>query len=313
MFTPTFSVIIPAYNAEATLRTTVESVLNQSDPDLEVIIVDDGSTDGTLRAMLDAGCKDMRVRVVSQPNAGVSATRNYGASLARGKFLAFLDSDDQWEPQKLETHRELHETDGSVQASFAKVVFCADKSGVMSHGRSHSEVTLASQNGEHCINDMVVENPVCTTSNLVISRQAFADCGGFDETLRHAEDQELLARLVSQGAILRGIDQTLVKYRMSEDGLSSNLEAMLAGWRRFAGKWLDAENLAQAEATYYRYLARRALRTGASLRSVRSYVRRGIAAHRSSFMSARSRSILTICGAYGGGMMPASMRRAVFA
>ena len=313
MHTPTFSVIIPAYNAEATLAATVESVLNQSDPDFEVVIVDDGSTDGTLCAMLDAGCRDMRVRVVSQPNAGVSATRNYGASLARGKFLAFLDADDQWKPNKLETHRRLHESDKSAQASFAKVVFCADKPGSMPSGRSFSEVSLASQLGAHCINDVVVENPVCTTSNFVISRSAFLKSGGFDETLRYAEDQELLARLVNQGVIIRGIDRILVKYRMSEDGLSSNFEAMLDGWRRFSSAWLSGEDLAHAEAQYFRYLARRALRTGASTRSVRSYVRRGIAAHRASFMSARSRSILTICGAYGGGMIPASMRRAVFA
>ncbi|MEP3420949.1 MAG: glycosyltransferase family 2 protein [Erythrobacter sp.] len=313
MLKPTFSVIIPAYNAEATLRTTVASVLNQSFSDFEIIIVDDGSTDGTLLAMLDAGCMDIRVRAVSQSNAGVSAARNFGVSLARGRFLAFLDADDQWTFDKLQKHFEFHEADALIDGSFAQVAFCADGSGVLPIGRTVSKVDAGYSIGAISINDVVVQNPVCTTSNFVVSRRAFNAIGGFNENLRYAEDQELLTRLVSQGVTIGGIDQTLVKYRMSEDGLSCDFEAMLDGWRTFAGDWLQGDDFAHAEATYCRYLARRALRAGASMPTVRSYVRRGLAAHRSTFMAARSRSILTICGAFAGGLLPVSMRRAVFA
>lgn len=313
MSNPTFSVIIPAYNAEATIRTTVASVLEQSEPDFEVIIVDDGSTDRTLLAMLDIGCTDLRVRAVSQPNSGVSAARNYGASLARGKLLAFLDADDQWYPDKLNQHRKLHDADPLIEASFAQVAFCADTSGKMVDGPSVSQVSEGSQLAGHGIADVVIKNPVCTTSNFVITREAFAASGGFKESLRYAEDQELLARLVSSGVRIRGVDHTLVKYRMSEDGLSCDFEAMLAGWRSFASEWLDRDDLARAEATYCRYLARRALRAGTSVTLARTYVRRGLALDRQTFMSERSRSILTICGAYAGGMMPSSMRRAIFA
>lgn len=313
MSNPKFSVIIPAYNAEATLRSTVASVLKQSEPDFEVIIVDDGSTDGTLLAMLELSCIDLRVRAVSRPNSGVSATRNYGASLARGEILAFLDADDQWYPNKLRQHRELHETETLVQVSYAKVAFCADSDGALRAGPSVSSFPTEATQAVHSVSDVVIENPACTTSNLVISRKAFDTSGGFKESLRYAEDQEFLARLVSSGANVRAIDQTLVKYRMSEDGLSCDLEAMLSGWLTFAGEWLGRDELAQAEATYCRYLARRALRAGASMTSARAYVRRGLAANRATFMSARSRSLLTICGAYAGGMLPSSMRRAVFA
>lgn len=310
---PIFSVIIPAYNAEATLCSTIASVLEQSEPNFEVIIIDDGSTDGTLHVMLELSGLDARIRAVSKPNSGVSATRNFGASLARGEFLAFLDADDQWYPDKLETHLELHRMEVSAKASFGEVHFCGESDGALVPGRSVSRVANGTSFAQHDIADVVIENPVCTTSNLVIASDAFAASGGFKDSLRYAEDQELLVRLVHRGISIRGIDTPLVKYRMSEDGLSCDFDAMLAGWRSFASKWLFGVDLAQAEATYCRYLARRALRAGAATSTARTYVRMGLAADRSTFMAQRFRSILTICGAFLGGALPASMRRAVFA
>nr|WP_298927026.1 glycosyltransferase [uncultured Erythrobacter sp.] len=309
MSDPKFSVIIPAFNAEKTLRTTVSSVLKQSEPDLEIIIVDDGSTDATLLAMLEVGCQDLRIRAVSQPNSGVSAARNYGASLARGQYLAFLDADDQWHDEKLAEHGKVHTKDIGLDASFAEVAFCAAQTGLLVAGPRASKVDKR----DYTLNEVVVENAVCTTSNLVIRRDVFRQIGGFNVDLRYAEDQEFLARLIGQGLRLGGIARPLVRYRMSEDGLSCDFEAMLAGWRTFACNWLEIDDLVRAEATYCRYLARRVLRAGGDMAVARSYVRRGLAAHRPTFMSARSRSLLTICGAYAGGLMPTSMRRAVFA
>ena len=306
---PHFSVIIPAYNASGTIRSTLASVLVQTDRDLEVILVDDGSTDDTLSLLLDIGCKDMRVRVVSQPNGGVSSARNFGASLAKGSLLAFLDADDQWESTKLAKHRAAHDADPMLDVSFAQVAFCYDKPGQLIGSRSHSKVPK----GYLDIADVVVENPVCTTSNFVIRRDAFEDIGGFEEDLRYAEDQEILARLLGSGHLASGIDEELVFYRMSQDGLSCDFDAMLTGWLSFAGQWLNGEELAQAEATYCRYLTRRALRSGARIEVARSFAKRGLKAHRASFMAAGSRSILTLGGVISGTVMPASIRRAVFA
>ena len=309
MKTPHFSVIIPAYNASQTIRSTVASVLLQTDRDLEIILVDDGSTDDTLSLLLDIGCKDARVRVVSQPNGGVSSARNFGANLARGSLLAFLDADDQWESTKLAKHRVAHEADPMLDVSFAQVAFCPDRAGQLIAGRSHSRVP----EGYLDIADVVVENPVCTTSNFVIRRDAFEDIGGFDEDMRYAEDQEILARLLGFGHLASGIEEELVLYRMSEDGLSCDFDAMLTGWLSFAGQWLSSEELAEAEATYCRYLTRRALRSGAHIEVARSFAKRGLEAHRASFMAAGSRSILTLGGVIAGAVMPVSVRRAVFA
>lgn len=310
---PKFSIIIPAYNAESTLRDTVASVLIQGEQDFEVIIVDDGSSDGTLAVMRDLACADWRVRIVSQPNSGVSAARNYGASLAHGTLLAFLDADDQWYANKLQKHRQIHDHDPRMGASYAGVAFCADTAGAMNAGPTKSRVAKGALLATHDIGNVVVENPICTTSNFVVLRDVFVASGGFKSELRYAEDQELLARLVGYKVPIRGIDQTLVKYRISEDGLSCDFEAMLAGWRSFAETLLVEDDFAKAEAQYYRYLARRALRAGAKMTTVRSFVRRGLAADRTSFMSAQARSTLTVVGAYAGGILPPSLRRTVFA
>ncbi|MEP2734876.1 MAG: glycosyltransferase family A protein [Erythrobacter sp.] len=309
MSNPTFSVIIPAYNAATTLRSTVESAQKQTIKNIQIIIVDDGSTDQTTQIMLELASEDPRIRAISQSNSGVSAARNFGAKMARGRLLAFLDADDQWQPDKLVYHLAIHEADELIDASFAKVAFCPEKNGEIVDGRSVS----ATPYGYIDLSDVLIENATCTTSNLVIDAVAFAEIGGFDESLRYAEDQELLVRLIEQGRLIRGISACLVKYRMSEDGLSCDFEAMLHNWRSFAAEWLGSEELAKAEAIYCRYLTRRALRSGAEISVARSLVRRGLRSDKQTFLSGGKRSLLTLSGAIAGGAMPAAMRRSVFA
>lgn len=304
-----FSVVIPAYNAAGTLGSTVASVLAQTDQDFEIVIVDDGSSDNTLKVMLELASMDTRIRAVSKSNSGVSATRNFGADLAKGKQLAFLDADDQWQPEKLAQHRAAHAVDPLLIASFAKVEFAPEKRGKIVQGRTFSSVPTDYLD----IADVVVENAVCTTSNFVIERAAFQALGGFDETMRYAEDQELFARVIADGCLVKGIDQPLVRYRMSEDGLSCDFEAMLSHWRRFASFWIEGDEFAQAEATYCRYLTRRALRAGASMRVARSFAQRGLSADPATFIAGGARSFLTLGGAIAGGALPASLRRTVFA
>ncbi|HYE37152.1 glycosyltransferase family A protein [Methylocaldum sp.] len=102
--TPLVSVVIPAYNAMAFLRQTLDSVLAQTYDNLEVIVVDDGSTDGTSDLLHGYG---ERITVLRQANAGQAAARNYGARVARGDMLAFLDSDDLWDAAKIARQVEL--------------------------------------------------------------------------------------------------------------------------------------------------------------------------------------------------------------
>lgn len=99
---PLVSVVVPAFNAAASLQQTLDSVLAQSFPSFEIIVVDDGSQDATAAIAGRASARDGRIRVVHQRNAGVGAARNAGLRLARGKYIAPLDADDLWSPRKLE-------------------------------------------------------------------------------------------------------------------------------------------------------------------------------------------------------------------
>ena len=101
------SVIIPIYNGGRFVESAVKSVLAQTVSDWELVIVNDGSTDGT-RAILERLCaQDARIHVHHQPNGGVSAARNAGIALAKGEYLAFLDADDEWYPDCLETYERV--------------------------------------------------------------------------------------------------------------------------------------------------------------------------------------------------------------
>ena len=100
---PRVSVVVPLYNKAAFVQRTLDSILTQSEPDLEVLVVDDGSTDDGLALVAERGLTEPRLRLVTQPNAGPGAARNHGLRLARGEYVTFLDADDAWRPGFLAT------------------------------------------------------------------------------------------------------------------------------------------------------------------------------------------------------------------
>ena len=309
MSTPRFSVVIAAYNAQRTIAETIDSVLAQSETDFEIVAIDDGSSDGTLQILLGYAAVDERVRVASQSNQGVSAARNLGVAKATGELIAFLDADDVWHSEKLARHAQLHDSEPAVEASFARIAFCTDRDGTLRAGRTRSSVPA----GACALEDVIIENAVCTMSNLVVERQALLAIGGFDRTMRHVEDQDLLARLVGNGHVLRGIPETLVGYRMSADGLSCDFAAMLSAWKDLASRWAHRIDVKRGEALYCRYLARRALRSGSTTTLARSFVRRGLTSDRKAFFSGGPRGVMTAGAALAGGAIPARARSTLFA
>lgn len=306
---PYFSVVLPAYNAAQTVGEAIRSVLEQHFDDFELVLIDDGSSDDTLHRMLFYANRDDRIRVVSRRNGGVSSARNLGIELARGRYIAFLDGDDQWRANKLLCHRRLHERQRDLAGSFARIAFRPPAGRGMGPARTHSTVP----SGTLTLEQVLGENPSCTTSNLVVLRAALCDSGGFDETISHAEDQELLARMIAGGYRLAGIDETLVDYRMSEGGLSSDLGAMLAGWAVLADRYRQVADLSGAEALYCRYLARRALRTGGPARAALGFAMRGLRADAHAFMEDFRRGALTLAGATFSPFIPRPMRQRLFA
>ncbi|QWC57441.1 glycosyltransferase [Erythrobacter sp. 3-20A1M] len=310
MKTPRFSVIIPVHNAEKTISAAIESVLRQSFKDFEIIVIDDGSTDDSVRKMLRFARDDERVRSFAKNREGVSATRNQGADLARGEFLAFLDADDCWTFDKLSRHNRLHIENEDIEASYAKIAFRSE----MQNGQLAKPMTFSSvPDGPLDLATVLPENPVCTTSNLVIKRETFVGMGGFRKGMNHAEDQEFLARFVDEGRRIVGIDHWLVDYRMSPDGLSCDYEAMLAGWRTLAAKFADRFDMRSAEAVYCRYLARRILRAGGPAPLARQMAFDGVRSDWRAFFSDTRRGALTLGAAIGSSLMPARVRANVFA
>ena len=309
MNTPKFSIVIPVYNAQATLPAAIASVLDQTDSDWELILIDDGSADGSLMQMLSYSHDDARIRSLSQANKGPSIARNLGAELARGEFLAFLDADDVWDTGKLAAHRAFHAENPHIMASFARVEFRDMETSARGSAPTLSTVPT----GPLTLPQVIAENPVCTTSNLVIRRDVFAALGGFCPSKVHAEDQEFVARAIDSGIGIAGIDAVLVRYCMTESGLSADLEKMFSGWRVLAQSYADRIDLPAAEAVYYRYLARRALRTGASPRLACHYMFAGLRLDTAAFLADRRRGVMTVLGTLAALAMPQMMRRRVFA
>lgn len=301
---PRFSVIIPAFNAAATLPATLASLHRQTCTDWEALVVDDGSTDATRAIAAAAG---PRVRLLANPEKGPSAARNHGAVQAQADILAFLDADDLWAPEKLARMAEAF-ADPATDAAFAGIEF-------FRHQPGDSRVTSTVPPGPLRIGTLIGENPVCTLSNLCVRRAVFAASGGFDTKLVHNEDLEWLIRLAGRGARIIGLPERLVWYRTSPAGLSADHAAMregraaaLATARRF-GVLPDA----RAEAIHLRHLARRALRLDAGGLTALRLTAEGIATSPAGFLSPARRGALTALAALAAPALPRPVRRALFA
>jgi len=182
--TPFFSVIIPTFNRKDFLKIAIESVLEQTCRDFELIIVDDGSTDGT-ETMLD-NYEDQKIKYLLQENKGVSSARNRGLEESKGRFIAFLDSDDKWVDEKLETTIEYIDKYPDINIFHSEETWYKNKK-------------LHNQKNKHKKPDGYVyfkALPLCciSISTAVIRRDVFDDIGVFDETLPACEDYDFWLR-----------------------------------------------------------------------------------------------------------------------
>jgi glycosyltransferase involved in cell wall biosynthesis len=309
---PTFSVVMPAYNAVTTLAEAANSVITQTDPDWELLIVDDGSTDSTFELACRLSMDEPRIRVVTKANEGVSAARNHGAALAEGKLLAFLDSDDALMPNALALHRRHFEASPDLAVSYGRVAFCNARLEPQGRSSAHPPAELHPAMA-------LGENPICTGSNLVVRSYIFGRTGGFDKTLRHAEDQEWLFRILASGAgTISGIDRVLVLYRASPGGLHGDLAAMEAGWETMISRAAQTSPEAVrhhrclAKALHLRSLARRALRVPAQAGLALPYIARALALAPPLLWQSR-RTIQTLAGALAAALIPTQSGRAVLA
>ena len=271
---PLISVVIPCFNCEVTLRETLESILAQSWPNLEIIAVDDSSTDNTHAILRGYAIRDKRVRVIRQANAGCGAARNAGIRHARGQFIGLIDADDLWAQEYLAAHMQRFAADAKLGVSFTRVRF------IENDGMPTSETTRPKLSGIRP-QDILQDNP-CGCAMMVARRQVFVDIGLFNDKLRRAEDQEWLFRVALTPWKIEGIDRVMADYRNSPAGLSADLEAQFKAYlellehvRRIAPDVVGRhQRLAVAHMLHY--LARRAIRLGLDRSVVRGFLLRAL-------------------------------------
>jgi len=203
------SVIIPTHNRAHTLSRAVESVMKQSLPPTEIIVVDDGSTDGTAALIQEKfpGC-----RYLHQQNQGVSSARNSGIAAATGDWLAFLDSDDEWMPSKLAAQRSALESSPSIHLCHTEEIW-------IRNGKRVNQMKKHAKTGgwvfQHCL-------PLCaiSPSSVIIHRSLFEAVGLFDETLPACEDYDLWLRICAFYPTLFIETPQIIKHGGHEDQLS---------------------------------------------------------------------------------------------
>jgi glycosyltransferase involved in cell wall biosynthesis len=208
------SAIIPAFNAALYVEQAVESALAQDGVETEVIVVDDSSTDGTWQKLESFGD---RIRKVRQTNGGPAKARNHGARLATGEWLAFLDADDEWLPEK--TAKQLRCTDSRTGMVYTDRFNIGDISRV----KPVQSDSVSLWDGD-VFERLLLDNFI-TTSSVIIRKERFEQLGGFDESraLLGVEDWDLWLRHAADGRV--GLcREPLVRYRWQPGSLSSNFD-----------------------------------------------------------------------------------------
>ncbi len=193
---PLVSVVIPTYNRAGMICETIENVFQQTYRNIELIIVDDGSTDETLSKLRSFGD---RIRWVAQENAGPAAARNRGIAIAKGEIIAFQDSDDSWHPTKIERQVSL------LQRAGDSVVCCLCNSVVELPGRvvrsfENAPVNPPIEEGIWVnVTEVLATRFILFNQAVAIRREVLARIGGFDESFRLNEDMDLGLRLSLEG------------------------------------------------------------------------------------------------------------------
>jgi glycosyltransferase involved in cell wall biosynthesis len=244
---PLVSAVVPAYNAARTLRAAVESILRQTVRDIEVIVVDDGSEDDTAHVARATG--DARVRLVTQANGGASAARNAGIRRARGRYVAFLDADDLWLPDKLARQLALLGRRPDVHAVYCGATYVDDEMRVLS-------VRPCRPWKDAVLDVLHFENLAAFPSTLLAERERLEQ-RGFDTSLVMHEDWDMAIH-AARDWNLQPVESPLTLYRVHGTNRSRDVERHLASGlrvldRAFADPSLPTRIQSRRRTVYARY------------------------------------------------------------
>ncbi|AOY78534.1 glycosyltransferase family 2 protein [Moorena producens JHB] len=312
----TVSIIIPVYGVEKYIASAVQSVINQTYQNFEMLIIDDESPDQSVNICRQLS--DTRIKIIHQNNRGLAGARNTGIRHAKGDYLAFLDGDDLWLPQKLERHIEHLEKFPDIGISFSR-------SALIDEAGNFIGAYLMPKLSNITISDLFQESPIGNGSAAVVRREVFdtikyqdnlygpTEDYYFDENFRRAEDLECWLRIgIQTDWKIEGIPEALTLYRINTQGLSANLfkqleslEQMIEKTRSYAptvtSQW---ENISRAY--HLRYLARSAVRLKVSSDAV-TFIHRSLSNHWRILLEQPRRTILTLIAAYMLWLLPKSL------
>jgi glycosyltransferase involved in cell wall biosynthesis len=212
---PLVSVIIPTYNRASLVERAIRSVLTQTFTDYELIVVDDGSHDST-RDLLASF--DSRIAVLSQPNRGVAAARNLGIRASTGELVAFLDSDDEWLPEKLTAQVACYDAADPFFICHTDEIWMRD-------GQEVRQRAVHQKQGGRFF-ERALERCLISPSSVVISRKLLDRCGWFDETLPAAEDYDLWLRITAFHEVCFIPRPLVIKHGGHADQLSQTVPAI---------------------------------------------------------------------------------------
>lgn len=211
------SIVIPAYNAAPFIAETIESCLQQTLQDIEILVIDDGSTDST--ASIVKSFQNPKIHYHYKKNSGVADTRNYGARLAKGEYLGFLDADDLFSPENVEKKIKALELHPETNVAYSAMLRFSKEKGDLDLVESH--LGKGDETLEHILH---FKSNVCP-SQMIVRKKAFDDVGGYDTRLSTSADWDLAIRLAAKGGF-HYLPEPLVRYRIHPNQMHHNIPLM---------------------------------------------------------------------------------------
>jgi glycosyltransferase involved in cell wall biosynthesis len=303
---PVVSVIVPCFNAGPFIAETLESALGQSFKAIEVIVIDDGSTDDTL-ARIERFRSDPRLKIVQQSHQGAPAALNRGVALAQGEFIGFLDHDDLWANSKVARHLECFAQYPESAATFSWYGLIDDRG-----ERIH--VRTPHWRGPVSFGQLLADFVIGSTSSLMMRRSAIVAAGGFDAQFPRCHDFDLVLRVsLGRPMAVRAVPEELTSYRRHAGQMSRDWRAMHRDWNALLEKMRGiapaetggAERLARSNVS--RYHACLAYEEGGYAEAA-GLIRASLRAHPRAFL-ADWRSWRVVAACCSGALLPTAVHR----
>lgn len=225
---PLVSVLISVYNGEKTIRETIQSILDQTFQDFEIVIINDGSTDSTLEIV--NRIQDSRIKVFSYPNAGLNASRNRGISHASGEYVSFIDADDLWTADKLEGQLKALQENPNAAVAYSWTDYIDENSQFLRPGPHHNFT------GD-VFAKLLLADFIGSGSNPLIRKSAFAEVGNFDESIKGGQDWDMWLRLARRYPFAV-VPSVQILYRQYATSWSANARRQEEGFKRIIEKAL---------------------------------------------------------------------------